>query len=67
MSGTRAFTGKTPFYSAAYGRGMATAHDIDHDTPAAADIRAREAADKRISLSTGNAVTKAAGAQAASG
>jgi hypothetical protein len=30
---------------------MATAHDIDHDTPAAADIRAREAADKRISLS----------------
>ena len=33
---------------------METAHDHDtpaHDTPAAADIRAREAADKRVSLS----------------
>ena len=31
---------------------MASAHDTNsHDTPAAVDIRAREAADKRISLS----------------
>jgi hypothetical protein len=30
---------------------MASAHDIDHDTPAAADIRVCEVADKRISLS----------------
>ena len=37
---------------------MTTAHDIDRDTPAAADIRAREAADKRISLSRKECMTE---------
>ena len=37
---------------------MTTAHDVDRDTFAAADIRAREAADKRISLSRKECMTE---------
>jgi hypothetical protein len=37
---------------------MTTTHDVDRDTFAAADIRTREAADKRVSLSRKECMTE---------